>query len=257
MCDNEWLLYRRWCFEGLQLGIWFHAIRAGQSAQWYTHYEKWFWVILNDKRNLSVVKVPIEHSLAACYLLALSFVSLISLFVLIAQLWHLRFELMMLPENMLTLAQQEDRVLNLSRRLRLDHTHSPIHSWAPNVCDYQTKGRFKRSEVQRESLCRCVSGRAMYSAGGEGCQSSGHLNEQEKAAALSRNSCFLQQFRLLQGRLVKSEAIKVGFSWGWDFKYLTQLFDLYQPVIYWVWPLKTVRATIGDHWGFTFKWASG
>lgn len=32
MCDNEWLLYRRWCFEGPQLGIWFHAIRAGQSA---------------------------------------------------------------------------------------------------------------------------------------------------------------------------------------------------------------------------------
>lgn len=86
MCDNEWLLYRRWCFEGLQLGIWFHAIRAGQSAQRYTHYEKWFWVILNDKRNLSVVNVPVEHSLASCYLLALSFVSLVSLFVLIGQL---------------------------------------------------------------------------------------------------------------------------------------------------------------------------
>lgn len=46
---------------------------------------------------------------------------------------------MMPPENMLSLVEQVDQVLNHKRRLPLDHTHSPIYSWAPNLCDTRQK----------------------------------------------------------------------------------------------------------------------
>lgn len=42
MCDNKWLFYRRWCFEGLLLGVRFHAIRELAGARAMRNESGWY-----------------------------------------------------------------------------------------------------------------------------------------------------------------------------------------------------------------------